>query len=229
MNLKAIDMHSHFGTKKGYLLQTPKEVALEEKFFGYEARFKTEEEMAQDFRSAGVKVILDLGFTMYKPVEEVKELHDYVGHLIQSYNDVIIGGWVSLDPRRGLKALRELERCLKDLRMTGFTTNPASLGLAPSDKVFYPFYEMCIEARAPVLLCVGFTAQGANQPGGGGRCLDFGHPRYVDEVAANFPELTVIAGRQAWPWVNDMIAVLLHKPNVWNELHGWSPSILLQS
>ena len=49
------------------------------------------------------------------------------------------------------------------------------------------------------------------------------HPRYIDEVAAKFPDLTIIAGRPAWPWQVEMIAVMLHKPNVWNELHGWSP------
>ena len=29
-----------------------------------------------------------------------------------------------------------------------------------------------------------------------------------------------------WPWTDDMIAVLLHKPDVWLELHGWSPKYL---
>ena len=226
MELKAIDLHSHYSTKKGYLWQAPKEIGLAEKFYRYEAKYRTEEEMAQDFRDAGVKVILDLGFTQHTSIEEAKELHDYVGHLILSYHDVIIGGWVALNPRTGLKGLRELERGLKDLGMTGFAANPTSLNIAPSDEVFYPFYEMCIEAKAPVLLNVGFTAVGANQPGGGGRCLDYCHPRYIDEVAAKFPELIIIAGRQAWPWVNDMIATLLHKPNVWNELHGWSPKYL---
>ena len=38
-----------------------------------------------------------------------------------------------------------------------------------------------------------------------------------------FAELTIIAARPAWPWQSEMIAVLLHKPNVWCELHGWSP------
>jgi predicted TIM-barrel fold metal-dependent hydrolase len=38
-----------------------------------------------------------------------------------------------------------------------------------------------------------------------------------------FAELTIIAARPAWPWQSEMIAVLLHKPNVWHELHGWSP------
>jgi uncharacterized protein len=59
--------------------------------------------------------------------------------------------------------------------------------------------------------------------------LDLCHPRYVDEVAARHPDLTIVAGRAAWPWQDDMIAVLLHKPNVWYELHGWSPKYYAES
>ena len=36
-------------------------------------------------------------------------------------------------------------------------------------------------------------------------------------------ELKILAGRPAWPWQDDMLAVLLHKSNVQYELHGWSP------
>ena len=78
-------------------------------------------------------------------------------------------------------------------------------------------------SRIPVLIFVGFTGAGAGLPGGKGMRLEFCHPRYVDEVAAKFPELKIVAGRPAWPWQTEMIAVLLHKPNVWYELHGWSP------
>ena len=45
----------------------------------------------------------------------------------------------------------------------------------------------------------------------------------MDAIAACHPDLTIIAGRPAWPWQSEMISVLLHKPNVWYELHGWSP------
>src|SRR5271169_2627390 len=60
-------------------------------------------------------------------------------------------------------------------------------------------------------------------PGGNGILLDACHPRHLDAVAARFANLTIIAARPAWPWQSEMIAVLLHKPNVWYELHGWSP------
>ena len=53
--------------------------------------------------------------------------------------------------------------------------------------------------------------------------MELGSPMLVDRVAAQYPELKILAGRPAWPWQSEMIAVLLHKANVQYELHGWSP------
>ncbi len=44
----------------------------------------------------------------------------------------------------------------------------------------------------------GTTGLGAGRPGGAGVKLEFSHPRYVDAVAATYPELTIIASRPAW-------------------------------
>jgi uncharacterized protein len=96
-------------------------------------------------------------------------------------------------------------------------------GLPASDPAWEPFYRLCIEAKAPALIFVGTTGLGAGLPGGNGITLDTCHPRHLDAVAARFADLTIVAARPAWPWQSEMIAVLLHKPNVWCELHGWSP------
>ena len=85
------------------------------------------------------------------------------------------------------------------------------------------FYRLCIEAKAPALVFVGTTGLGAGLPGGAGIILDSCHPRHLDAVAARFADLTIIAARPTWPWQSEMIAVPLHKPDVWRELHGWSP------
>ena len=62
-----------------------------------------------------------------------------------------------------------------------------------------------------------------------GIVLDDGHPRHIDFVAARYPELDILAARPAYPWQDDMIAVLLHKGNVSYELHGWGPRQLSDS
>ena len=95
--------------------------------------------------------------------------------------------------------------------------------------MFDPYYDLAQAARRPVLVMVGHTGGGAGLPGGGGMVLEHAHPRYIDMLAARRPDLTIIAGRPAWPWQDEMISVLLHKPNVWNELHGWTPKYFTPS
>jgi len=38
-----------------------------------------------------------------------------------------------------------------------------------------------------------------------------------------YPSLRIVAARPGWPWQTETIAVLMHKRNIWYELHGWSP------
>jgi hypothetical protein len=82
---------------------------------------------------------------------------------------------------------------------------------------------LCIEAGIPILFFVGTTGLGAGLPGGGGVILDNCHPRHLDLVAVHYPELKIIAARPGWPWQTETLAVLMHKRNIWYELHGWSP------
>ena len=49
------------------------------------------------------------------------------------------------------------------------------------------------------------------------------HPMLLDDLAADFPELKIIALHASCPWQEDMLPVMQHKGNVYNELSGWSP------
>jgi hypothetical protein len=226
-----LDFHSHWGTRRGYLYRTEAELAHQRRVWKQEASYVTEEEMAAYFRKNGVRAMLDLGFTKYLPIEEARELHDYAIETQRRFPDAILGNWLQIDPHTGADGVAELARCIGAAGegLIGLCVSGAAVRVAASDPMLDPFYKLCIEARAPVLILVGYTALGAGMPGGNGVLLDLCHPRYVDEVAARFPELTIIAGRPAWPWQDDMIAVLLHKPNVWYELHGWSPKYYTES
>jgi hypothetical protein len=57
--LQVIDLHSHWSTRRGYPLQTEAELAQQESTWRSKPAFRTEAEMAEDFRDAGVRVILD--------------------------------------------------------------------------------------------------------------------------------------------------------------------------
>jgi predicted TIM-barrel fold metal-dependent hydrolase len=99
------------------------------------------------------------------------------------------------------------------------------LAIRQATTVWDPFYKLSIEIGAPVLIMTGLTAsvRACRVEGYHPRRW---HPRHVDRVAARFPELKIWAGRPAWPWQDDMIAILLHKANVSYEVHGWSPKYL---
>ncbi len=224
--MQAIDVHSNWSTRRGYPLQTEAELTQQERTWRSKPAYRTEAEMAEDFRDAGVRVILDFGYTKYLPIEEANRIHDYGFATQQAYPDVIIGNWVHFQPELGTPALIEFRRCLeRSAGLVGLAVS-GSGGLPASDPAWEPFYRLCIEAPAPALIFVGTTGLGAGLPGGNGITLDSCHPRHLDAVAARFADLTIIAARPAWPWQSEMIAVLLHKPNVWCELHGLVAEIL---
>jgi uncharacterized protein len=221
--MQMIDIHSHWGTKRGYTLRTPEELAQQKKTWNSEPKYATEDEMAAYFRQSGVRAVLDFGFTKFMPIEEAGPILDYGFETQRAHPDAILGHWVHIDPHTGAAGVRELRRCIDNAPgFIGFAVSGSGSG-PPSDPTWKPFYELCIEAGIPALIFVGTTGLGAGLPGGGGILLDDCHPRHLDYVAAKFPQLTIVAGRPGWPWQTETIAVLMHKRNIWYEVHGWSP------
>ncbi len=137
---------------------------------------------------------------------------------------MIAGHWLQFDPRRDAESLAEFQRCLDaKTGFVGLCVNGQVTGVPASDALWTPFYKRSIDAGLPVMILTGLTGIGQGLRGGGGYLLDDGHPRHVDSVAARFPDLRILAARPAYPWQDEMIAILLHKPNVHYELHGWGP------
>lgn len=228
--MKIFDVHSHWGTRRGYPLQSEPELAKQRQVWNSEPRYHTEEEMADYFRASEVKTILDFGFTKNLPLDKVKALHDYALEVQAKHADVIHGLWLQIHPKEGDAGAREFERVAQASKgFVGYLVSGPGLGKTADDPIYAPFYDISEVRKVPVLVMVGYTGAGAGHPGGGGQILDYAHPRYVDMLAAQRPNLTIIAGRPAWPWQDEMIAVMLHKPNVWNELHGWTPKYLTPS
>ena len=96
----------------------------------------------------------------------------------------------------------------------GLCVNGQVTRVPASDPLWDPFYQLAIEADRPIMILTGLTGIGQGLPGGDGYVLDHGHPRHIDLVAARFPKLKVLAARPAYPWQDEMLAILAHKPNV---------------
>ncbi len=221
--MKLIDIHSHWGTKRGYALHTPAQLEQQKATWNSQPSFHTEEQMVAYFRASNVQTILDFGFTKFIPLSQARETFDYGFATQRAHADVILGHWIHIDPHTGIEGVRELRRCIDAAPgFIGFAVSGSGSG-PPSDPAWTPFYDLCIEAKIPVLIFVGTTGLGAGLPGGDGILLDHCHPRHLDWVAAKYPQMTIVAARPGWPWQAETIAVLIHKRNIWYELHGWSP------
>jgi predicted TIM-barrel fold metal-dependent hydrolase len=105
----------------------------------------------------------------------------------------------------------------------GFKFHPTVQAFFPNDHDAYPLYEVIAEAGLPALFHTGQTGIGAGMPGGGGLRLKYSNPIYLDDVAADFPDMPIIMAHPSVPWQDEALAVATHKPNVYIDLSGWSP------
>lgn len=222
--MKAIDVHSHLTTAPyTYENRYGKEVAEALKvYYRVKEVVQTEEEMAREFIDLDIKALLvawdSESVTGLPPVS-----NDYVAKVVKDHPEAFLGAWAMIDPWKGKAAIVELERCIKKLGMIGLKFQPVAQAFFPNDHRFYPLYEKCTELKIPVSFHTGTTGLGAGLPGGGGYKLKYTRPIYLDDVAADFPDLTIIAIHPSWPWQDEMIAILVHKVNVYNDLSGWAP------
>jgi uncharacterized protein len=46
---------------------------------------------------------------------------------------------------------------------------------------------------------------------------------YLDDVAADFPDLDIILAHPSFPWQDEALAIASHQPRVYIDLSGWSP------
>jgi len=96
-----IDIHSHWGTRRGYPLQTEQELAQQRATWNSSPNYATEAEMADYFRASGVRAVLDFGFAKFRPLEEMQSLHDYAFATERAHRNAILGHWIHVDPRMG--------------------------------------------------------------------------------------------------------------------------------
>jgi predicted TIM-barrel fold metal-dependent hydrolase len=178
-------------------------------------------ETAQYFRERNIGAVIfavdcerETGFRRYNN-EEMAEL-------TAEHDDILIP-FASIDPAKGKAGAREARRLVEHYGIKGFKFHPTMQGFYPNDRDAYVLYEAIAEAGVPALFHTGQTGVGAGMPGGMGMKLKYSNPMYLDDVAADFPEMTIILAHPSFPWQEEALSVATHKPNVYIDLSGWSP------
>jgi len=138
-------------------------------------------------------------------------------------NSDIMLAFASIDPHKGRMGVLEARRLISEGIVKGFKFHPTLQGFFPNDRIAYPLYEVIAEHKLPAIFHSGHSGIGTGLPGGGGLRLKYSNPIHLDDVAADFPDMTVIIAHPSWPWQDEALSVCLHKTNVYIDLSGWSP------
>ena len=218
--MKAIDIHAHIPRMPG-LSEYGIEPGLRQMFRMADESISIDK-MVETYRAIDTKAVI---FSVDAETEtgDLPDPNDYVAQTVDSYPDVFIG-FCSVDPRKGKAAVEELERSVLSLGLRGLKLHPIHQAFFPDDPAFIPLFAKAEELGIPVLMHSGYAAAGANAPGGGGFELAYSRPiPHVDSLAARHPDLTIIMAHPAWPWIQEQVAVALHKSNVFIDLSGWAP------
>jgi uncharacterized protein len=119
-----------------------------------------------------------------------------------------LAGVASVDLRKPVNAVRQLRHAVVDLGFKALRIVPWLWALPPNDRHYYPVYVACIELGVPFCTQVGHT--------GPLRTSETGRPiPYLDDVALDFPELTIVAGHIGYPWTTEMISLATKYPSVY--------------
>lgn len=142
--------------------------------------------------------------------------NDEVAGFVRQAPDRLVGV-ASVDLRKPVAAVTELRRAVNDLGFAALRMLPWIWDAPPDDRRYYPLYTTCVELGIPFCLQVGHT--GPLCPSEPGRPIP-----YLDRVALDFPELTIVAGHIGYPWTTEMIALATKYPNVYIDTSAYKPS-----
>jgi len=220
--VRRIDLHCHPNTEPWYDCNAPYIEALRE-YWKRPWEPSTEDEVIGPIAEQGVEVLM-VAFDCETVTGLPACSNDYVTGFRDRYPETVIGVWGSVDPHKGQAAIDEAERAVRDLGVMGFHFHPICGDFVVDDRALYPLWETIAGLGVPVMVDVGTTGMGAGTPGGLGRYISRAKPLpALDNLAADFPTLTIVAGHPGWPWTEEVIALALHKGNVFWELSGWAP------
>jgi len=216
--MRRIDIHCHPNTAEWFNAINPYVEALRTYWHRPWAPL-SEQQVIDELRKADVQVLM-VAFDTETVTGCPPCSNDYVAGLRDRHPDVVLNAWASVDPWKGKDAITEAEHAVSDL-CGGFSVD---------DPRLRPLFEKINELGVPVLIDVGTTGMGAGTPGGLGRRLKMSRPMpALDDLAADFPQLKIIAAHPGWPWTDEVLMICLHKGNVFWETSGWGPEYFPES
>jgi len=220
-SLVAIDMHVHVEQDTNGCFSLDDELldASAKYFRSDDERTPTVAHLAEYYRSRNMAAVIftvDATTSLGHPALSSEQIVEQAA----PHSDVLIP-FGSVDPRGHDPVGRA--RSLADHGVKGFKFHPSLQAFEPNDSTYYPLYAELEDLGLPAVFHTGQTGIGAGLPGGRGIKLRYSDPMLLDDVAADFPGLTVILAHPSVPWQDSAISMATHKANVFIDLSGWLP------
>lgn len=122
-------------------------------------------------------------------------------------------GLGGIDPLKGAAAVGQVHEAAR-LGLSGIALHPQAQAFDPEGRTTNPVWEAAAEHQMICAFHTGSTLFGSGSAGGGGLRLDRGRPIHVDSIAARLPELRIVLVHGGSLWLDEAVAVALHKSNV---------------
>lgn len=127
-------------------------------------------------------------------------------------------GLAGFNPLQKMDAVRNVERAVTELGFRGVYIHTYGYGIPLNDRLYYPLYAKCVELGVPVSMQVGHSAE--HMPN------ELGRPIHIDNIALDFPELSIIGAHTGWPWTEEMISLAWKHENVFLGIDAHNPKYL---
>jgi hypothetical protein len=143
-----------------------------------------------------------------------KEDNDHIIELAKKYDEIIPVAAVNIEDGV-LLALKEIRRC-SEKNVAAIHISPFISKVNANDKRLYPIYGLCELLKKPAIVhgSMHFWR---------GAYMWHGHPRFLDEVAVDFPELKLIISHGGNGFGPPVLAVAQRHPNVYLEFSALRP------
>jgi predicted TIM-barrel fold metal-dependent hydrolase len=221
-SLVAIDVHVHVqADQHGHLALDDELNAAAAKYFKGDPYDPTVPDIAADYRAKKIAAVI-FSVDAEAATGQATLSNEEIAELAAQHPDELIP-FGSIDPARGVAGIRAARRLVQEHGVRGFKFHASLQDFLPNDPKVYPLYEELQSLGVPALFHTGQTGIGAGLPGGRGIKLRYSDPMLLDDVAADFPGLTIIMAHPSVPWQDAAISVATHKANVFIDLSGWSP------
>ncbi len=182
-------------------------------------------DFAEEITTQGVLDVLDqegiaraVVLAEYAPKTTGVVTNDFVGAFCNGSDRLIPFGAVCLYD--GTDTGIQTERCVKDLGCRGLKLLPTYAHHYPDDPRLMAAYEIAQDLGIPVMFHTGTSIFRGSR-------IRFGNPLLLDDIAEEFPRLTIIMSHGGRPfWFSEAEWMLRRHPNVHIDLSGIPPKRL---